>query len=127
MAFLFQDQNQGIRNDMPRRLRLSRPFSFIRTLTVGFGITPNLLTLLPSGFQENKALAGLSCFTLTAGGDFHPALRTSAARYERPERNYGEWRARQQGLHHGESACPHALRARLGETGTARRGEKIND
>jgi hypothetical protein len=64
---------------------------------------------------------------LTAGGDFHPALRTSAARYERPERNYGEWRARQQGLHHGESACPHALRARLGETGTARRGEKIND
>src|SRR5258707_229809 len=26
-------------------MRLSRPFSFIRTLTVGFGITPNLLTL----------------------------------------------------------------------------------
>jgi hypothetical protein len=45
MAFLFQDQNQGIRNDLPRTMRLSRPFSFIRTLTVGFGITPNLLTL----------------------------------------------------------------------------------
>jgi hypothetical protein len=29
---------------------------------------------------EKKALAGLGCFTLTAGGDFHPALRTSAAR-----------------------------------------------
>jgi hypothetical protein len=26
-------------------MRLPRPFSFIRTLTVGFGITPNLLTL----------------------------------------------------------------------------------
>jgi hypothetical protein len=49
MAFLFQDQNQGIRNDAPRGLRLSRPFSFIRTLTVGFGITPNLLTLFLQG------------------------------------------------------------------------------
>jgi len=55
MAFLFQDQNQGIRNDEPHGMRLSRPFSFIRTLTVGFGITPNLLTLL----REKKALAGL--------------------------------------------------------------------
>jgi hypothetical protein len=27
-----------------------------------------------------KALAGLGYLTLTAGGDFHPALRTSAAR-----------------------------------------------
>src|ERR1700712_4758569 len=45
MAFLFQDQNQGIRNDAPHGMRLSRPFSFIRTLTVGFGIAPNLLTL----------------------------------------------------------------------------------
>ena len=81
MAFLFQDQNQGIRNDAPREMRLSRPFSFIRTLTVGLGITPNLLTLL-SG--EKKALAGLGYFTFTAGGDFHPALRTLTARYERP-------------------------------------------
>jgi hypothetical protein len=80
MAFLFQDQNQGIRNDAPRGMRLSRPFSFIRTLTVGFGIAPNLLTL-PRG---RKALAGLGYVAFTAGGDFHPALRTSAARYERP-------------------------------------------
>jgi hypothetical protein len=29
---------------------------------------------------KKKALAGLGFFTLTAGGDFHPALRTSAAR-----------------------------------------------
>src|ERR1700716_2404186 len=46
MAFLFQDQNQGIRIDVARaKTQASRPFSFIRTLTVGFGITPNLLTL----------------------------------------------------------------------------------
>src|SRR3954453_4797666 len=87
MAFLFRDQNQGIRNDAPRGMRLSRPFSFIRTLTVGFGITPNLLTL-PRGVR--KALAGLGLSTLTAGGDFHPALRTSAARYERPNDNYAQ-------------------------------------
>jgi hypothetical protein len=30
--------------------------------------------------SEKKALAGLGFVTLTAGGDFHPALRTSAAR-----------------------------------------------
>jgi hypothetical protein len=100
MAFLFQDQNQGTRNDAPRGMRLSRPFSFIRTLTVGFGITPNLLTLfpkeIPRGFQGKKALAGLGFFTLTAGGDFHPALRTSAARHERPKGNYDERLRRQQ-------------------------------
>jgi hypothetical protein len=96
MAFLFQDQNQGIRNEQPRGLRLSRPFSFIRTLTVGFGITPNLLTLLLRELPDKKALAGLGCVTPTAGGDFHPALRTSAARYERPNRNYGESRGCQQ-------------------------------
>jgi hypothetical protein len=60
MAFLFQDQNQGIRNDAPRGMRRSRPFSFIRTLTVGFGIAPNLLTLFSKGMtQGKKALAGL--------------------------------------------------------------------
>jgi hypothetical protein len=49
MAFLFQDQNQGIRNDADSRAKVRgrrKPFSFIRTITVGFGITPNLLTLL---------------------------------------------------------------------------------
>src|SRR5450631_2408926 len=66
MAFLFQDQNQGIRNDAPRGLRLSRPFSFIRTLTVGFGIAPNLLTLFRRE-QAKKALAGL--------GRVHPYRR----------------------------------------------------
>jgi hypothetical protein len=123
MAFLLSNQNQGTRNDAPRGMRLSRPFSFIRTLTVGFGITPNLLTLLPSGFQENKALAGLSCFTVTAGGDFHRALRTiqfarilfaksiptfaeyaQAVQYGRPDGNYAQAPGRQQAPSHRKSA-----------------------
>ena len=61
MAFLFQDQNQGTRNVGAHakaiRVKRRKPFSFIRTLTVGFGFTPNLLTLPPC--QERKALAGL--------------------------------------------------------------------
>jgi hypothetical protein len=96
MAFLFQDQNQGTRNDKPSDSAPgpSQPFSFIRTLTVGLGFTPNLLTLLPESMirksgnrfsekdhaQTKKALAGLGYVTLTAGGEFRPALRTSAAR-----------------------------------------------
>ena len=90
MAFLFQDQNQGIRNAIGPRANMRgrrKPFSFIRTITVGFGITPNLLTLLPG---RKKALAGLGYVTLTAGGDFHPALRTSAARNGRPAGKYDE-------------------------------------
>jgi hypothetical protein len=35
-----------------------KPFSFIRTVTVGFGITPNLLTLL-SGRKEGARGLGL--------------------------------------------------------------------
>src|ERR1700730_6994914 len=95
MAFLFQDQNQGIRNDAPRGMRLSRPFSFIRTLTVGFGIAPNLLTLFPKQTGRRRSRAWVLS-TLTAGGEFHPALRTSAVRYGRPKRNYGQWPGRQQ-------------------------------
>ena len=72
MAFLFQDQNQGIRNDAPRGVRLSRPFSFIRTLTVGFGIAPNLLTLRLLELQEKKALAGLGLSTLYRRWGFSP-------------------------------------------------------
>jgi hypothetical protein len=147
MAFLLSDQNQGTRNDAPRGMRRSRPFSFIRTLTVGFGFTPNLLTLLPKGFQdlgfqdlgfpdkkfqEKKALAGLGCFTLTAGGDFHPALRTiqfarilfakpvptfaeyaPAVQYGRPEGNYAQAPGRQQAPSHGNPHVPHDARARL--------------
>jgi hypothetical protein len=49
-------------------------------LTVGFGVAPNLLTLHFPVFPETEGARGLGLFTLTAGGDFHPALRTSAAR-----------------------------------------------
>src|SRR6059058_4036557 len=38
----------------------------------------------PSFHMGKKALAGLGYVTLTAGGDFHPALRTSAAWIGRP-------------------------------------------
>jgi hypothetical protein len=127
MAFLFQDQNQGIRNDEPRAMRLSRPFSFIRTLTVGFGVTPNLLTLLSRELPEKKALAGLGCFTLTAGGDFHPALRTSAARYEQPNRNYGESPGRQQAASAWKNCMfPMSAERASGQIGRKGAGE-IND
>jgi hypothetical protein len=53
-----------------------------------------------------KALAGLGLSTLTAGGDFHPALRTSAARYGQPENNYDHWPGRQQAPSQADSACP---------------------
>jgi len=46
-------------------------FSPIRTVTVGSGVSPDLLTLL-----KQQALAGLfDCIKITAGGEFHPALR----------------------------------------------------
>ena len=79
MAFLFQDQNQGIRTTTLTHAKTRgppQPFSFIRTVTVGFGIAPNLLTLFPA--SRKKALAGLGSSPFTAGGDFRPALRTSA-------------------------------------------------
>ena len=117
MAFLFQDQNQGTRNvgahANPHRVKRRKPFSFIRTVTVGFGVAPNLLTL-PFGkipFQEDswgKALAGLGLATLTAGGDFHPALRTSAARDERPDRKYDAARPPQQARSASKTAWSHA-------------------
>jgi hypothetical protein len=47
--------------------------SFIRTVTVGPGIQPGLLT--PA--RECRALAGLcERVAITAGGEFRPALRT---------------------------------------------------
>src|SRR5882757_5073153 len=89
MAFLLRDQNQGTRNNgadaNPRQA--PQPFSFIRTSTVGFGIAPNLLTHFPTRHFGEEGARGLGLSALTAGGDFHPALRTSAARYEQ---HFGE-------------------------------------
>lgn len=52
--------------------------SIIRTVTVGPGISPGLLTL--HSHEAAKALAALvrpCCHAaITAGGEFHPALRT---------------------------------------------------
>ena len=79
-------------------------------MTVGFGITPNLLTLLPAKKNwSKKALAGLGFVTLTAGGDFHPALRTSAARNGWPADEYEEMLTGGQALlalPNGMSPCP---------------------
>jgi len=53
--------------------------SFIRTVTVGFGIRPNLLTRI--SLSANAALAGSPPLAQqpTAGGEFHPALKTGRA------------------------------------------------
>ncbi len=53
--------------------------SFIRTITVGSGVKPDLLTL--TLINTAQALAGLfaaflKSHKLTAGGEFHPALKT---------------------------------------------------
>src|SRR5580698_7619144 len=93
MAFLFQDQNQGTRNETATRQRAG-PFAtvlfhpdFNRRLR---NRTESADPSSPGNFPERKALAGLGDFTLTAGGDFHPALRTSAARNGRPDREYDQ-------------------------------------
>ena len=54
-----------------RRRASANPVLFHPDYTVGFGFTPNLLTL------PKKALAGFGAETpSTAGGELHPALRT---------------------------------------------------
>jgi hypothetical protein len=53
-----------------------------------------------------KALAGLGYVTLTAGGDFHPALRTSAARNGRPDTNMTKGRALSKRLPHRNLHVP---------------------
>ena len=62
----------------PARGRSAGALSSIRTLTVGSGITPESARPTPS--EKNVALAGSAIRTrpdaITAGGDFHPALRT---------------------------------------------------
>src|ERR1700761_5595785 len=59
-----------------RQLTLSR-FSFIRTVTVGPGIAPGLLTLRSSRREGARGLPRRVADT--AGGEFRPALRTLSA------------------------------------------------
>jgi hypothetical protein len=54
-------------NGHARRQRRLVPFSFIRTLTVGSGVAPDLLTSRVSG-----ALAGLALLPLPPVGNFTP-------------------------------------------------------
>src|ERR1700675_2665082 len=112
MAFLFQDQNQGIRNDAPRAMRLSQPFSFIRTLTVGFGITPNLLTLFPVGIPREEGARGLGLLRLYRRWGSSPRPENIGCPYGQPDGNYDQWPGRQQAPSHRKSACLHAVRAR---------------
>src|SRR3954469_11578089 len=110
MAFLFQDQNQGIRNDVSPRANARRP---PQTVLFHPDYNRRLRNRTESADpsspkREKKALAGLGVVALTAGGDFHPALRTSAARYERPDWNYRPHIGAGKGLGYAETACPHA-------------------
>jgi hypothetical protein len=81
MAFLFQDQNQGTRqDDSPREdareiaTVLFHP-DFNRRLRLR---TESADPLFPK-LSRTKALAGLGVVkALTAGGEFRPALRTSS-------------------------------------------------
>src|SRR6185436_13770920 len=95
MAFLFQDQNQGIRNDVSPRANARRP---PQTVLFHPDYNRRLRNRTESADPSSpkkisgrrKALAGLGYVTLTAGGDFHPALRTSAARNGRPIVKYDQ-------------------------------------
>jgi len=55
------------------------PLSSIRTVTVGFGFAPNLLT--PRVWARGRSRACTKT-VLTAGGESHPALRTQPTRAE---------------------------------------------
>src|SRR6187399_8919 len=126
MAFLFQDQNQGIRNDVSPRANARRP-----PQTVLFHPDYNRRlrnrteSADPSSPKKTsgrkKALAGLGYVTLTAGGDFHPALRTSAARNGRPVGKYDETpRQGQASLAWGNGMSPcRRNRAHAGDPRTA--------
>ncbi|MNN27188.1 hypothetical protein D3C81_1407170 [compost metagenome] len=70
---------QGVGSKGISRARMGRPeegipLSLIRTVTVGPGIAPDLLTLPPKVASARGLGAGCA---ITAGGELHPALRTS--------------------------------------------------
>jgi hypothetical protein len=121
MAFLFQDQNQGTRN-VGAHAKASReapqPFSFIRTLTVGFGFAPNLLTLPP--FREEGA-RGLGRRRPYRRWGLSPRPENiGRSGMERPDWNYKARFSAGKRLKHAETACPHAQESNLGG---ARAGE----
>src|SRR3954454_14232333 len=94
MAFLFQDQNQGIRNDLSH----AKPARAAATVLFHPDFNRRLRNCTesadPSPGRRRRSRAWAAS-PFTAGGDFHPALRTSAARNERPNSDYDQ-RARPQ-------------------------------
>ena len=52
------------------------PFSLIRTLTVGAGFTPALLTPSSGAIPADGRSRAHARSAFTAGGEFHPAPRT---------------------------------------------------
>jgi hypothetical protein len=66
--------------------------------------------------------------TLTAGGDFRPALRTSAVRHERPAWNYKARSAVGKSRQPAETACIHA-KTRIFCANRVEKGheEKVNE
>jgi len=110
MAFLFQDQNQGIRNDFDHAQTREAAATVLFHPDYNRRLRNHTESADPSSPSEKakKALAGLGYVTLTAGGDFHPALRTSAAQNGRPRLNMTKRRHPGKYLWHRETACPHA-------------------
>jgi hypothetical protein len=90
----------------------SLPLSSIRTMTVGFGFAPNLLTL--PALSSGQALAGSCCQTaaVTAGGELHPALRTLPP--HRRRHDYGDKSPEEQLPSHPKNGPPHSANACVG-------------
>src|SRR6185437_3177948 len=105
MVFLFQDQNQGTRNDEHTHTKaraaatvLFHP-DFNRRLRIHTeSADPSSWRLIACGDRSSRGRRSRAWafLTLTAGGDFHPALRTSAARNGRPDGEYGQTPAARQ-------------------------------
>lgn len=78
------NQNQGARvgsrtHAHKRGTAENIALSFIRTMTVDPGIAPDLLTLIQAR-PEPGARGLMQLPAITAGGEFHPALRTLSRR-----------------------------------------------
>src|SRR4051794_10331510 len=108
MAFLFSGPESGHTERRAAKMRLSRPFSFIRTLTVGFGIAPNLLTLPRHRRRRSRAWArhpyrrwGLS-----------PRPENIGRPVGQPERNYAQAQPAQQ-VRFCRKSCMSAMTGKL--------------
>src|SRR5215471_4168833 len=118
MAFLFQDQNQGIR----KTTLATRDGEAAATVLFHPDFDRRLRNCTESADPSSlgrKALAGLGHQALTAGGDFHPALRTSAARNGRPAQRYCQITRRGKRLGMANWHVPHVPGASLDDPAAA--------